>query len=74
MGESQYERSCGEGTHDSMPRKVSGEENVKQKGRSKSDKARRGFELHGTYSAKHLRLREEQLEKQRARHRVTISE
>ena len=26
----------------------------------KSDKSHRNFELHGTYSSKHLRLREEQ--------------
>jgi len=40
-----------------MPRKGSGEEGVKSKQRSKSDKARRSFELNGTYSSKHLRLR-----------------
>ena len=40
-----------------MPRKGSGEDGVKSKQRSKSDKARRSFELHGTYSSKHLRLR-----------------
>ena len=40
-----------------MPRKGSGEDGVKSKQRSKSDKARRSFELNGTYSSKHLRLR-----------------
>jgi hypothetical protein len=53
-----------------MPRKGSGEDGVRAKGRSKADKARRTFELHGTYSAKHLRLleqkREAQMDKQRA--------
>ena len=32
-------------------------------GRKKSDKAKRSFELNGTYSAKHLRLRETEREK-----------
>ena len=41
-----------------MPRKSSHEDGVKGKGRSKSDKARRSFELHGQYSSKHLRLKE----------------
>ena len=41
-----------------MPRKSSHEDGVKSKGRSKADKARRNFELHGQYSAKHLRLKE----------------
>jgi len=34
------------------------EEGVRAKGRSKTDKARRSFELHGQYSSKHLRIRE----------------
>jgi hypothetical protein len=41
-----------------MPCKSSHEDGVKGKGRSKSDKARRSFELHGQYSSKHLRLKE----------------
>jgi hypothetical protein len=41
-----------------MPRKSSHQDGVKSKGRSKADKARRNFELHGTYSSKHLRLKE----------------
>ena len=52
-----------------MPQKHRGEEGVKSKGRKKSDKAARNFELHGTYSAKHLRLigasRERQAEARR---------
>jgi len=48
-----------------MPRKTGDEHGVKQKGRSKSDKAKRSFELNGTYSAKHLRLREQQQEQAR---------
>ena len=44
--------------HRTMPRKSSHEDGVKSKGRSKADKARRNFELHGQYSAKHLRLKE----------------
>jgi hypothetical protein len=55
-----------------MPCKVRGEENVKQKGRSKQDKARRNFELHGQYSSKHLRIRDEQLEKQRVCKQASI--
>ena len=45
-------------TSTTMPRKSSHEDGVKSKGRSKADKARRNFELHGQYSAKHLRLKE----------------
>ena len=45
-------------THSTMPRKSSHQDGVKSKGRSKADKARRNFELHGTYSSKHLRLKE----------------
>ena len=45
-------------TSRTMPRKSSHEDGVKSKGRSKADKARRNFELHGQYSAKHLRLKE----------------
>ena len=41
-----------------MPSKSSHEDGVKGKGRSKSDKARRSFELNGQYSSKHLRLKE----------------
>ena len=48
----------------SMPRKGSSEDGVKSKGRSKADKQRRNFELNGTYSAKHLRLKEAEREKQ----------
>jgi hypothetical protein len=40
-----------------MPKKASGEDGVKAKQRSKSDKAKRTFELNGTYSAKHMRLK-----------------
>jgi len=47
-----------------MPQKHRGEEGVKSKGRKKSDKATRNFELHGTYSAKHLRLIEASRERQ----------
>ena len=47
-----------------MPRKGSSEDGVKGKGRSKADKQRRNFELNGTYSAKHLRLKEAEREKQ----------
>ena len=47
-----------ERTSTTMPRKSSHEDGVKSKGRSKADKARRNFELHGQYSAKHLRLKE----------------
>lgn len=51
-----------------MPQKTGrDDQGVKTKGRSKKDKGRRNFELHGTYSQKHLRLREEELERQRAR-------
>ena len=41
-----------------MPSKNNHEDGVKGKGRSKSDKARRSFELNGQYSSKHLRLKE----------------
>ena len=44
--------------HTAMPSKISHEDGVKGKGRSKSDKARRSFELNGQYSSKHLRLKE----------------
>ena len=47
-----------------MPSKSSHEDGVKGKGRSKSDKARRSFELHGQYSSKHLRLKESAREAQ----------
>ena len=50
-------RPRAEGTA-AMPCKSSHEDGVKGKGRSKSDKARRSFELHGQYSSKHLRLKE----------------
>ena len=40
-----------------MPKKASGEDGIKAKQRSKSDKAKRTFELNGTYSAKHMRLK-----------------
>ena len=39
-----------------MPHKSASEDGVKSKGRKGSDKARRNFELNGTYTAKHLRL------------------
>jgi len=42
-----------------MPHKVDGEPGCKSKTRSKKDASRRTFELYGTYSAKHLRLRAE---------------
>ena len=42
-----------------MPSKSKGQDGVKHKGRSKSDKARRNFELNGKYSAKHRRQVEE---------------
>jgi hypothetical protein len=42
-----------------MPHKSQGEDGVKAKGRKGKDKARRTRDLHGSYSAKHLRLREE---------------
>ena len=42
-----------------MPHKETNDANgVKNKSRSKADKSRRNFELHGSYSSKHLRLRE----------------
>ena len=53
----QRRRPRAEGTA-AMPCKSSHEDGVKGKGRSKSDKARRSFELHGQYSSKHLRLKE----------------
>ena len=44
-----------------MPHKQNKDtEGVKNKGRSKKDKAKRSFELNGSYSSKHLRLREMQ--------------
>jgi len=39
-----------------MPAKLGNEDGVKARGRKSSDKARRNFELNGTYSAKHLRI------------------
>jgi len=42
-----------------MPSKTSNVDGIKQKTRSKADKARRTFELNGTYSSKHLRIREQ---------------
>ena len=42
-----------------MPSKSKGEEGVKSKGRSKKDKAIRTFELNGTYSSKHMRMKAE---------------
>ena len=56
------ERARSTTTSRTMPRKSSHEDGVKSKGRSKADKARRNFELHGQYSAKHLRLKESALE------------
>ena len=53
----QRRRPSAEGTA-AMPCKSSHEDGVKGKGRSKSEKARRSFELHGQYSSKHLRLKE----------------
>ena len=50
--------------HTAMPSKSSHEDGVKGKGRSKSDKARRSFELNGQYSSKHLRLKESAREAQ----------
>tara|TARA_B110001452_G_scaffold261376_1_gene260106 strand:- start:82 stop:333 length:252 start_codon:yes stop_codon:yes gene_type:complete len=49
-----------------MPSKGKGEDGVKSKQRSKSDKARRTFELNGTYSTKHMRIKAERDEKSRA--------
>jgi len=44
-----------------MPHKQTKDaDGVKSKGRSKKDKAKRSFDLNGTYSSKHLRLREAQ--------------
>jgi len=37
------------------------EDGVRSKGRKGKDKARRTHELFGSYSAKHLRIRDEQL-------------
>lgn len=42
------------------------EDGVRGKGRSKADKAKRSFELHGQYSSKHLRVREVTAEAQRS--------
>ena len=42
-----------------MPSKSKGEDGVKSKGRSKKDKAIRTFELNGTYSSKHMRIKAE---------------
>lgn len=42
-----------------MPNKSKGEDGVKQKQRSKKDKAIRSFELHGNYTAKHMRIKAE---------------
>ena len=50
-----------------MPKKASGEDGVKAKQRSKSDKAKRTFELNGTYSAKHMRLKADRDEKTSAK-------
>ena len=51
----------------SMPSKGSKDEyGVKDKGRKKADKAKRTFELNGTYTAKHMRLKEERDEKAKA--------
>lgn len=50
-----------------MPSKGSKDEyGVKDKGRKKADKAKRTFELNGTYTAKHMRLKEERDEKAKA--------
>ena len=48
-----------------MPKKDKGEDGVKPKQRSKKDKAIRSFELNGTYTAKHMRLKAERDEKTR---------
>lgn len=42
-----------------MPSKSKSEDGVKNKSRSKKDKAIRTFELHGNYSAKHMRIKAE---------------
>lgn len=49
-----------------MPSKIKGEDGVKAKQRSKSDKAKRTFELNGNYSAKHMRMKADRDEKSRA--------
>ena len=43
-----------------MAKSTANEYGVKEKRATKGDKARRNFELNGTYSQKHLRLKEEQ--------------
>jgi hypothetical protein len=49
-----------------MPSKAGkSEDGVKDKGRKKKDKAARNFDLHGTYTAKHMRLKAERDEKLR---------
>ena len=50
-----------------MPSKAGkSEDGVRSKGRKKKDKAARNFDLHGTYTAKHMRLKAERDEKLRA--------
>ena len=54
-----------------MPNKSRADENgIKSARAKKSDKAKRSFELNGTYSSKHLRLREERALAEAARNRV----
>ena len=49
-----------------MPSKAGkSEDGVREKGRKKKDKAARNFDLHGTYTAKHMRLKAERDEKLR---------
>mgnify|MGYP004388340059 FL=1 len=43
-----------------MPKAHADEHGVKGSRAKKSDKARRNFDLHGAYTAKHLRVRQEE--------------
>ena len=43
-----------------MPKARANEDGVKGSRAKKSDKARRNFDLHGAYTAKHLRVRQEE--------------
>jgi len=51
--------------HITMPHKERSAEGVRTKTRKGSDKARRTFELHGSNSAKHVRVREAAAQKSR---------
>ena len=56
------------------PKSRSNEDGVKTSRSKGSDKARRSFELNGTYSSKHLRLREERALAEAARKSADASE